>query len=83
MNTRYRGTRRVGEIKRKVEGTALLPDVEILPNGAPVQPIKEPMPTESITNGKAVTGESISSGGVSTGLSDEVFGSNMTVSARA
>jgi hypothetical protein len=83
MNTRYRGTRRVGEIKRKVEGTALLPDREILPNGAPVQPSEEPMPVESIVIGKVASSDLAGSGGVSTGLSDKAFGLNMTVAARA
>lgn len=83
MNTRYRGTRRVGEIKRKVEETAPLPDREILPNGAPVQPSEEPMPAESTIIGKVAPGNLADSGGVSTGLSNKVFGSNITVAARA
>ncbi len=62
MNTRYRGTRRVGEIKRKVEGTAPLPDRETLLNGTSVQPSKEPMPVESIVIGKVASSDLAGSG---------------------
>lgn len=83
MNTRYRGTRRVGELKRKVEGMAPLPAQETLPNGAPVEPSEEPTPVESIVIGKVVSSDVAGSGGLSTGLSDKALGLNMTVAARA
>ena len=77
MNTRYRGTRRLDDIKRKMERTAPLPVSKALPNGAPIEPSEGPVSTKSID----VSGDLIGNGGVSTGFSKMVLGSNMMVSS--
>jgi len=83
MNTRYRDTRRVGEIKRKVKGTASLPDRETLLNDTSVQPSKKSMSVEFTVIDKVASSDLADSEGVSTGLSDKAFELNMTVAARA
>lgn len=82
MNTRYRGTRRLDDVKRKMNRTAPIPVSQALPNGAPIEPTETPVPIKSINDSKAVPSDLIGNGGVSTGFSKMVLGSNMMVAAK-